>query len=412
VAVVTRLVGDLEIAEDAVQDACAAAMLQWPADGIPVSPRAWLIGVARHKALDQVRRESVRAAKEAAAVADAAELASPGSAAGPGWPEVAEPESFADDQLSLVFMCCHPALSLAAQTALTLRCVCGLTTAQIAAAFLVPEPTMAQRLVRAKRKIRQAGIAMRVPWQADMPSRLAAVLKVIYLVFTEGHMATSGPDLIRADVCEQAIRLAGELSRLLPGEPEVAGLLALLLLTDARRAARVGPDGELVQLADQDRSRWDAARISAGRSLVEGALAQRRPGPYQLHAAIAACHCDAASADATDWRQIVGLYDELLRYEPTPVVAANRAAAVAMADGPEAGLAILTELAADPAVASWPPLHVARAELHRQLGEPVQALASYGAALEIGVPDPQRAFIRKRIRELAQLQEERRHPGP
>jgi RNA polymerase sigma-70 factor (ECF subfamily) len=270
---------------------------------------------------------------------------------------------------------------------------------------------MAQRLVRAKRKIRQAGIAMRVPSQADMPSRLAAVLKVIYLVFTEGHMATSGPDLVRPDLCEQAIRLASELNRLLAAQPEAAGLLALLLLTDARRAARVGPDGELIQLADQDRSRWDGTRISAGRSLIEGALAQRRPGAYQLHAAIAACHCDAPSADLTDWRQIVSLYDELLRYEPTAVVAANRAAAVAMADGPEAGLAILTGLAADPAVASWPPLHIARAELHRQLGEPASALASYQAALEIGVPDPQRSFILRRIRELAPSPDERIHPG-
>jgi RNA polymerase sigma-70 factor (ECF subfamily) len=390
VAVVTRLVGDLEVAEDAVQEACGAAMLQWPEAGIPDSPRAWLISVARHKALDQVRREAARPAKEAAATEAVADVAG-------RTPALASPEG---DQLGLIFMCCHPALSLAARTALTLRAVGGLRTAEIAAAFLVPEPTMAQRLVRAKRKIRQAGIAMREPTEAERPARLAGVLRVIYLVFTEGHMATSGDGLVRADLCDWAIGLARELARLLPDEPEVAGLLALLVLTDARRAPRVGADGEPVQLADQDRRRWDAVMITEGRELVERALMARRPGPYQLQAAIAACHCDAASAGETDWRQIVTLYDVLMTYEPTPVMQANRAAAVAMAEGPEAGLAILTELAADPAVASWPPLHIARAELHRQLGETVPALASYRAAAELGVPDPQRAFIDGRIREI------------
>jgi RNA polymerase sigma-70 factor (ECF subfamily) len=394
VAVVTRLVGDLDVAEDAVQDACAAALVQWPASGVPASPRAWLISVARHKALDVIRREARRAGKEAAAVTEAA-----APSATDRLP--ADDQLSPDDQLALVLMCCHPALALPARTALTLRAVCGLSTAQIASVFLVPETTMAQRLVRAKRKIRQAGIAMKMPSPAELPGRLAAVLRVIYLVFTEGHLASSGPDLIRSEVCEQAIRLARELMRLVPGEPEAAGLLALLLLTDARRAARVSAAGELVQLADQDRSRWDAARIAEGRDLVARVFAARRPGPYQLQAAIAACHCDAPSAEATDWRQIVALYDALLVVEPTPVTAANRAAAVAMADGPAAGLAIMTQLAAEPALAGWAPLHIAMAQLHGQLGNTGQALAGYQLALQLGGSDAQREFIRSRLRNLS-----------
>lgn len=396
-AVVTRLVGDLEVAEDAVQDACAAALVQWPATGIPDSPRSWLIGVARHKALDVLRREARRHEKETAAAAGEGR-AWPDS--GPGSGQV-DAEPSADDQLALIFMCCHPALALPARTALTLRAICGLSTAQIASVFLVPEPTMAQRLVRARRKIRQAGIAMRMPSPEELPGRLAAVLRVIYLVFTEGHMASSGPELVRSEVCEQAVRLARELVRLVPGQPEASGLLALLLLTDARRAARVSPAGELVQLADQDRSRWDVARISAGRAILEQALAARRPGPYQLQAAIAACHCDAPSAEETDWRQIVALYDALLVLEPTPVVAANRAAAVAMADGPAAGLALLADLAAEPALAGWAPLHIAIGQLHSQLGETGRALAEFQLALQLGGPDAQRAFIRSRIRDLS-----------
>ena len=399
-AVVTRLVGDLDVAEDAVQDACTAALVQWPASGVPAAPRAWLISVARHKALDVIRREARRAGKEAAAVTEAAP---------PGAPSAtdrlpADDQLSPDDQLALVLMCCHPALALPARTALTLRAVCGLSTAQIASVFLVPEATMAQRLVRAKRKIRQAGIAMTMPSPAELPGRLAAVLRVIYLVFTEGHLASSGPDLIRGEACEQAIRLARELVRLAPGQPEAAGLLALLLLTDARRAARVSPAGELVQLADQDRSRWDAARIAEGRDLVAGALAARRPGPYQLQAAIAACHCDAPSAETTDWRQIVALYDALLIVEPTPVAAANRAAAVAMADGPAAGLAIMTRLAAEPALAGWAPLHIAKAQLHGQLGDTDRALAGYQLALQLGGSDAQREFIRSRLRDLSSPQ--------
>jgi RNA polymerase sigma-70 factor (ECF subfamily) len=389
VAAVTAQVGDLELAEDAVQDACAAALAQWPADGTPANPGPWLIGTARHKALDRLRREGRRVEKEAEAVREAG--ASPPPA---GWP------AGADDELCLIFTCCHPALDPAARVALTLRSVCGLTTAEIAAAFLVPEPTMAQRLVRAKRKIRQAGIAFRVPAADDRPARLDAVLRVVYLVFTEGHTASSGEALIRGELCDQAIRLARALAGLLPGEPEVTGLLALLLLTDARRDARVGPGGDLVLLADQDRSRWDAALIAEGETLVERALRQGRPGPYQLHAAIAACHSGTRAAADTDWREIALLYGELIRYEPTPVVEANRAVAVAMSEGPAAGLVILDAVGTDPRLARWPQLHLARAELLRQLGRRADAVDAYQAALQLEPPVPERAFIGRRLREL------------
>jgi RNA polymerase sigma-70 factor (ECF subfamily) len=388
VAAVARQVGDLELAEDAVQDACAAALAQWPGTGLPDSPRAWLIGTARHKALDRIRRESRRAEKEAEALREA----DPPPAG--GWP------AGRDDELGLIFTCCHPALDPAARVALTLRSVCGLGTAEIAAAFLVPEATLAQRLVRARRKIRQAGIAFRVPAAADLPARLAAVLRVVYLVFTEGHTASRGDTLVRGDLCDQAIRLARALMALLPGEPEITGLLALLLLTDARRGARLGPGGDLVLLADQDRSRWDAAMIAEGEGLVEQALRQGRPGPYQLHAAIAACHSGAASAAATDWREIALLYGELIRYEPTPVVEANRAVAVAMSEGPAAGLVILDAVGKDPQLARWPQLHIARAELLRRLGRPADAAAAYQAALQLEPPAPARAFIARRLREL------------
>ncbi len=389
VATVTRLVGDLEVAEDAVQDACAAALAQWPAEGVPASPRAWLIGAARHKALDRLRREARRADKEAEAMRES----SAGEPAG-GWP------SDADDELGLIFTCCHPALDPAVRVSLTLRSVCGLGTAQIAAAFLVPEPTMAQRLVRAKRKIRQAGISFRVPPPADLPGRLAGVLRVVYLVFTEGHKPASGRSLVRGELCDQAIRLARALAILLPDEPEVTGLLALLLLTDARRGARVSADGDLVLLADQDRARWDQEMIAEGEALVERALRGGRPGAYQLQAAIAACHSGAPSAAATDWREIAALYGELIRYEPTPVTEANRAVAVAMAEGPSAGLVILDAVGQDPQLARWPQLHVARAELLRRLGRTDDAAAAYRAALALEPTTPEQAFIGRRLREL------------
>ncbi|HEY7921402.1 MAG TPA: sigma-70 family RNA polymerase sigma factor [Streptosporangiaceae bacterium] len=387
VATVARLVGDLEIAEDAVQDACAAALTQWPAAGTPEHPRAWLIGVARHKATDRLRRESRRAEKEAAAMRDAVP------------PD--EPVSTADDELGLILACCHPALDPAVRVPLTLRSVCGLPTAEIAAAFLVPEPTMAQRLVRAKRKIRQAGISLALPPAAERARRLGGVLRVVYLVFTAGHKPSAGDALVRGDLCDQAIRLARALAALVPGEAEVTGLLSLLLLTDARRDARVSPAGDLVLLADQDRSRWDQAKIAEGEALLTQALRDRRPGPYQLQAAIAGCHSGARSAADTDWTEIAVLYGELLRYEPTPVVAANRAAAVAMAEGPAAGLDLLDEAATDRRLARWPQLHIARAELLCRLGRRADAALAYQAALELAPAAPERDFIGRRLRELA-----------
>ena len=395
--------GDLEIAEDAVQDACAAALAQWPAGGVPDHPRAWLIGVARHKAADRLRRESRRAEKEAAAMRDGAvgwaAAGAPPAAEIP--PPAGEPPSGADDELGLIMACCHPALDPAVRVPLTLRSVCGLPTAEIAAAFLIPEPTMAQRLVRAKRKIRQAGISLAPPPPAGRAARLGGVLRVVYVVFTAGHKPSAGDALVRADLCDQAISLARSLAALLPGEAEVTGLLALLLLTDARRGARVSPAGDLVLLADQDRSRWDQAQIAEGAALLAEALRARQPGPYQVMAAIAGCHSCAPSAAGTDWKQIAALYGALLRYEPTPVVAANRAAAVAMAEGPAAGLALLDEAAADQRLARWPQLHIARAELLGRLGRRTDAARAYQAALDLAPAAPERDFIGRRIRELA-----------
>ena len=336
-ATLCRLTGDLEAAEDAVQDACVVALERWPDTGVPANALGWLIGVARHKALDRLRREAVRGVKEAAAMRELEE-SSPGQDTSPQ----------ADDTLSLVFLCCHPALDASARVALTLRSVCGLSTAEIAGAFLVPEETMAKRLVRAKAKIREARIPFRVPGQAELPGRLGAVLRVIYVLFTEGHMASRGDALVRGELCDTAIALARGVARLMPEEPEAMGLLALLLLTDARRAARTDDVGDLVLLEDQDRGRWDRDMIAEGEAVLETALRHGRPGPYQLHAAIAACHSTAPGAGQTDWRQIALLYGELIRYEPTPVVEANRAVAVAMAEGPAAGLVILDALAPHP----------------------------------------------------------------
>jgi RNA polymerase sigma-70 factor (ECF subfamily) len=393
VAVAVRQCGDLGLAQDAAQDACALALEKWPAEGVPGRPGAWLAGVARHKALDRVRRESRRPGKEAAAVRGLAgdEVAGPA--------ERAEPAADADE-LGLVFMCCHPSLDEAARVALTLRCVCGVATADIASAFLVPEQTMAQRIVRAKRKIRQAGIRLSVPAAADLPGRLAGVLRVIYLVFNAGYLATSGPELIRGDLCDHAVGLARAVTGLLPGEPEAAGLLALLLLTDARRPARVGPDGELVVLADQDRSRWNRELVAEGERLLVAALRAGRPGLYQVHAAIAACHSCAATLPETDWRQIAALYGELLKYEPTSVTEANRAVAVAMAEGAGAGLAVLDGLRADPRLTRWPQFHIARAELLTRLGRTTQAAAAYDAALALAMPAPERAHVERRREEL------------
>jgi RNA polymerase sigma-70 factor (ECF subfamily) len=389
VATVTRLVGDLDIAEDAVQDACTLAIERWPVDGTPASPRSWLIGVARHKAIDRLRRESRRAEKEATAMRESDR----------GLPSQAE-DPLGDDELALIFTCCHPALDREARLALTLRSVGGLSVAEIATAFLVPQPTMAKRLTRAKHKIRRAGIPFRVPAVEALPARLADVLRVLYLIFTEGHQATSGPDLVRGDLCDTAIRLARSLARLLPHEPEVTGLLALLLLTDARRPARTSPAGELVVLEDQDRGLWDQALIAEGGELVEVALALGQPGPYQLWAAIAACHSTAPAAQDTDWRQIAALYGELIRYEPTAVVEANRAVAVAMAEGPAAGLVILDAVSAHPQLSRWPQLHLARADLLRRLDRRAEAVAAYRTALELEPSSGVRAFIASRLNSL------------
>jgi RNA polymerase sigma-70 factor (ECF subfamily) len=388
VATVARLIGDIDAAEDAMQDACIAALGQWPKDGIPANPGSWLIGTARHKALDRVRREQRRPDKEVAAVRELGEA------------QAASPGPTGDDQLSLIFACCHPALDPGVRVPLTLRAVCGLTTTEIAAVFLVPEPTMAQRLVRAKRKIREAGIPLRVPPLEDMPARLAAVLRVVYLVFTEGHRPVAGDQPVRADLCEEAIRLARVLAELLPAEPEVTGLLALLLLTDSRRPARVDDRGGLVLLADQDRTLWDRAAIAEGTGLVEAALRTGRTGPYQLQAAIAACHAAAARAEDTDWRQIAALYGELMRHEPTAVIEANRAVAVAMAEGPHAGLVILDALGADARMARWPLLHTARADLLARAGRDADAVLAYRRALELEPPAAEREFIARRIRRL------------
>jgi RNA polymerase sigma-70 factor, ECF subfamily len=389
VAAVTRLTGDLGRAEDAVQEAYAAALVRWPAEGVPANPFGWLVTVARRRAIDELRREAMRAGKEVAAMRRLGDAPLPAEAA-------ADP----GDELSLIFLCCHPALDPAARVALTLRCVAGLTTAEIAAAFLVPEATMAKRLTRAKAKIRQARIRFRLPAPGELPPRLPSVLRVIYLIFTEGHMASRGPALVRGDLCDTALRLARSLASRLPQEPEAAGLLALLLLTDARRPARLDEAGDPVLLAEQDRSRWDRQMIAEGDAVLTQALRLGRPGPYQVHAAIAACHSTAASAEATDWRQVALLYSELIRYEPTPVIEANRAVAVAMAEGPAAGLVILDTIAHDPQLGKWHQLHVARGELLRRAGRAAEAAQAFRAALELEPSAPERAYVTRRLQEL------------
>jgi RNA polymerase sigma-70 factor, ECF subfamily len=386
---VARLAGDLSMAEDCAQEACAAAVKRWPRDGVPTNPGGWVVAVARRRTLDHLRRESARAGKEREAVREHAAAEPDGSAVA------------GDDQLALLFACCHPALDPASRVTLTLRVVCGLPTASIARLLLLPEPTVAQRIVRAKRKIRDAGIRLRVPGPRERPARLAPVLRAIYLTFTEGHSPHGTGAVVRDDLCEEALRLARGLHRLLPDEPEVTGLLALILLTSARSAARADQDGVLVLLADQDRSRWDRGRLDEGRSLVETALAQRRPGPYQLQAAIAACHADAATAADTDWRQIAALYSELLQFDPSPVIEANRAVAVAYAEGPAAGLAILDTLAASSRLARWPQLHIARAALLAQCGRHDDAVTAYRDALALEPADAVRRHITGQITALA-----------
>ena len=393
VASLTRTTGDLAAAEDAVQDACLAALAAWPAAGLPDDPCRWLIGTARHKALDVLRREARRSVKEEAAVR---ELSLPSEAHAAGGPAVAPA-----DQLALIFLCCHPALDSQVRIPLTLRAVCGLSTEQIAAAFLISEPTLAKRLVRARRKIRDTGIRLTVPGAEALPDRLDAVLRVVYLVFTEGHRTSTGPAPVRGELCDMAIALARALSALLPYEPEVTGLLALLLLIDARRAARTDDSGQLVLLAEQDRCRYDQVLVGEGETLLEQALRTSRPGPYQVQAAIAACHSTVRHARDTDWREIAALYGELLRYEPTPVHEANRAVAVAMAEGPAAGLVILDAVAHHPQLARWPSLHVARADLLNRLGRTADAIDGYQTALQLDPGSAERSFIQRQLLRLA-----------
>ena len=390
-ATLIRLLGDFDIAEEALHDAFNTALEQWPRDGVPANPRAWLVSTGRFKAIDAIRRrarfEPLPNNIETRLAADGADPAA--------W----DNESVEDDRLRLIFTCCHPALSPDAQVAMTLREVCGLTTEEVARAFLSSPPTVAQRIVRAKAKIRNARIPYEVPSPNDLPDRLDAVLRVVYLVFNEGYSASSGASVTRHDVSGEAIRLGRLLLELLP-EPEVAGLLALMLLQESRRAARTSPSGDLVLLEDQDRSLWNREYIKEGLALVQRALSSRRFGPYTLQAAIAAVHAEASSAAATDWTQIVGLYDVLMRAEPSPVVDLNRAVAVAMRDGPAAGLSLIDAILARGDLGSYHLVHAARADLCRRLRRIAEARASYERALSLTEQEPERRFLERRLAEL------------
>ena len=390
VATLIRMTGDWDLAEECAQDAFTTALARWPADGVPDRPGAWLTTTARNRALDKLRRSK----NEAAKLKEAAMLSEPPEPADTGGSGVT------DDRLRLIFTCCHPALSLEARVALTLRTLAGLTTAEIARAFLVPEATMAKRLVRAKHKIRDAGIPYRVPPAHLLPDRMTGVLSVLYLLFNEGYAATSGAELVRLDLCAEAIRLGRILAGLMPAEPETSGLLALMLLTDARRPARFDAGGDVITLDEQDRSRWNAAEIGEGLALLDAAIRHRRLGQYQLQAAIAACHARAADPADTDWAQIAALYGLLREVTPSAVVELNRAVAVAMADGPAAGLRLIDALESDGQLAGYHLLTATRADFLRRLGRLEEAAVSYRAALDMAATEPERRFLSRRLDEV------------